>query len=146
MTTGREMQSWSAEAVSGPGRAAGAQAARRHAGQRNHVAGICAEDIVARHYDRQGRAVTDRRWRGRSGEIDLVARDGEDVVFVEVKAARDFATAADRISLRQMARLYGAATEYMDTLPGGGARDLRFDVALVDGQGRIEILENAFAA
>lgn len=109
-------------------------------------AGIAAEESVAAHYRRRGADIAQRRWRGRAGEVDLIARDGDMVVFVEVKKSRSFARAAERISRRQMERIMGAACEFVAGEPKGQLTDMRFDVALVDAQGRIEILENAFAA
>jgi putative endonuclease len=45
-----------------------------------------------------------------------------------------------------MARIYAAAAEFLAGEPNGALTPARFDVALVDGFGRIEVLENAFAA
>lgn len=115
-------------------------------GARSYYAGIAAEDSVARFYDRSGRAVCARRWRGLSGEIDLIARQGAEVIFIEVKQSATHAEAAENLTQRQMDRIYGAASEFLAGEPGGQLTDVRFDVALVDGAGRIEILENAFAA
>ena len=115
-------------------------------GARSYHAGIAAEDSVARFYDRSGRAVCARRWRGLSGEIDLIARQGAEVIFIEVKQSATHAEAAEHLTQRQMDRIYGAASEFLAGEPGGQLTDVRFDVALVDGAGRIEILENAFAA
>ena len=86
----------------------------------------------------------ERRWRGSAGEIDLIVEDGAGLVFVEVKASEDFARAAEQLSERQMGRIYAAASEYLGLMPTGQATETRFDVALVDGVGRVEILEAAF--
>lgn len=90
--------------------------------------------------------ITARRWRGQGGEIDIVARDGEGVIFIEVKAARTHARAAERLGRAQQLRIYEAAAEFLAGEPRGSLTEARFDVALVDATGRIEILENAFAA
>ena len=107
-------------------------------------AGLAAEQIVERYYARTGRPVSERRWRGRGGEIDLIVRDGEGLVFVEVKKARDFARAAERVTRRQMERIVAAASEYLDRMPLGQLTEVRFDVALVDERGQLQVLENAF--
>ncbi len=112
----------------------------------SYQAGLAAEASVLRHYERSGRAIAAQRWRGISGEIDLVAREGARVVFIEVKQSDTHAHAAEHLSARQMARIYGAASEFLEGEPAGQLTEARFDVALVDGKGRIEILENAFAA
>ena len=44
-----------------------------------------------------------------------------------------------------MDRLVGAASEFIAAEPNGQLTDMRFDLAMVDGQGRVEIIENAFA-
>ena len=100
-------------------------------GARSYYAGIAAEDSVARFYDRSGRAVCARRWRGLSGEIDLIARQGAEVIFIEVKQSATHAEAAENLTQRQMDRIYGAASEFLAGEPGGQLTDVRFDVALV---------------
>jgi len=115
-------------------------------GLRSHHAGMAAEDQVARVYDRGGMAVCARRWRCPSGEIDIVARDGDRVIFVEVKQSRTHDEAASHLTPWQMARLWNAASEFLAGEPGGQLTEVRIDVALVDGAGRIEIMENAYAA
>jgi putative endonuclease len=87
-----------------------------------------------------------RRWRGESGEIDLVARDGDRVIFVEVKQSRTHELAASHVTPRQMARVWNAASEFLAGEPRGQLTDVRIDVALVDAVGRVSILQNAYAA
>ena len=108
-----------------------------------HRAGLAAEAQVAADYARRGMATAALRWRGCAGEIDLVARSGAEVIFVEVKKSRSFAAAAARVSPRQIRRLLAAAGEFLDGEPLGSLTPMRFDVALVDVHGRIEVLENA---
>lgn len=115
-------------------------------GRTNYMAGRAAEDIVADRYCRAGQPVVAQRWRGSRGEIDLVARDGNGVIFIEVKKSRDHARAAQNLSRTQLDRIYGTGTEFLATLPNGQLTDARIDVALVDGAGRIEVIENAYMA
>lgn len=119
--------------------------ARRRRGARAHLFGLSAEGQVARHYERAGATVAARRWRGTAGEIDLVLRDGDGLIFVEVKSAATHAAAIARISDRQRSRLCLAATEYLGSEPRGLLTEARFDIALVDARGQIEVLENGFA-
>ncbi|MEM5543819.1 YraN family protein [Sulfitobacter sp. AS92] len=107
-------------------------------------AGIAAENRIAQDYERRGFAIARRRWRGRAGEIDLILRDGAALIFVEVKQSRSFARAAESLSSRQMQRIYRSAEEFLAGEPAGSLTEVRFDVALVDGQGATEIIENAF--
>ncbi|MFG6559891.1 YraN family protein [Sulfitobacter sp. 1A15299] len=107
-------------------------------------AGIAAENRIAQDYERRGFAIARRRWRGRTGEIDLILRNGAALIFVEVKQSRSFARAAESLSARQMQRIYRSAEEFLAGEPAGSLTEVRFDVALVDGQGATEIIENAF--
>lgn len=115
-------------------------------GARSYHAGLAAEDQVAKFYSGSGREVCARRWRGSAGEIDLIARDGAKVIFIEVKQSATHALAAEHLTLRQMERIYASASEFLAGEPAGQLTESRFDVALVNGLGQIEILENAFAA
>lgn len=115
-------------------------------GLTSYHAGRIAEDRVAAAYERLGSDICARRWRGQSGEIDLIARDGAQVIFIEVKKSRTHGWAAESLSRRQMERICASASEFLTGEPAGQNTDCRFDLALVDATGRIEILENAFAA
>jgi putative endonuclease len=109
-----------------------------------HLGGLAAEDAVARHYLAQGLVIAERRWRGRGGEIDLILREPDGgLVFVEVKKSRTLARAAESLSRRQCGRLYAAASEYLGGEPAGQDSAARFDVALMDETGTIEVIENA---
>ncbi|QFT58639.1 hypothetical protein FIU94_07360 [Sulfitobacter sp. THAF37] len=109
-----------------------------------YQAGVAAENRIAQDYERRGFALARRRWRGKGGEIDLILRDGDGLIFVEVKQARDFDRAACSLSARQMQRIYLAAEEFLGSEPAGTLTETRFDVALVDSQGQMRIIENAF--
>ncbi len=115
-------------------------------GARSYHAGLAAEEQVAQLYTRSGREVCARRWRGSAGEIDLIARDGAEVIFIEVKQSKTHAQAAEHLTQRQMQRIYNTGSEFLAGEPRGQMTDVRIDVALVDAQGRIELLENAYAA
>lgn len=121
-----------------------ATAFRRQRGVTAHHGGAAAEGSVEREYCRRGADVAGRRFRGQGGEIDLILRHGEEVIFVEVKKARDFGAAATRVGLRQMQRIAAAASEFLAGEPRGQLTPARFDVALVDSSGGLEIIENAF--
>ena len=120
------------------------QTALQSRGSTSYHAGMAAEDIVATQYARGGYPILQKRWRGSRGEIDLVARDGDSIIFIEVKKSRSHAQAAARLNRRQMDRIYGAGSEFLATQPRGQLTDVRFDVALVDDMGRVDVIENAF--
>jgi putative endonuclease len=112
-------------------------------GLRSYHAGLAAEQAVAGLYESGGYPIAARRWRGSAGEIDLVARDGSAMIFIEVKQAETFAWAAERLTERQMGRIYATASEFIANEPGGQDTEVRFDVALVDARGCIELVRNA---
>jgi len=120
-------------------------AAKRRTGRRAYLAGISAEGQVAKAYDARGADLLETRWRGKGGEIDLIFLENGVYVFCEVKQARSFDAAAERLRPAQMRRMHVAASEYLGTTPKGQLSDVRFDLAVVDGQGRAEIREAAFS-
>jgi putative endonuclease len=117
---------------------------RRQRGLRNHMAGRAAEDQVAARYERAGYPILARRLRTATGEIDLVLRDGAGYIFVEVKSAATHDAAGWLVGPGQVRRILDAAEEYLADSPQGSLTERRFDLALVDGRGRIEVIENAF--
>ena len=121
-------------------------AIRRHKGRMSHYAGEAAEERIATDYLRRGFGIAARRWRGAGGEIDLVVRDGDGLIFVEVKQSRDFAAAASHLSARQILRLQQAAEEFLGGEPRGSLTDVRFDVVLVNAHGEFQVIENALCA
>ena len=113
-------------------------------GSVGYYAGVAAEDCVATHYQQRDCALAAKRWRGRGGEIDLILRQNEQVIFVEVKKSKTFAKAAQRLGRRQMDRLCAAAGEFLASEPKGQLTDVRFDLAMVNGLGAVKVIENAF--
>lgn len=104
-----------------------------------------AESLAAEHLAARGLAVLARNYRVRGGEIDLVCRDGDTLVFVEVRLRRNagYGGAAASITARKRARLVLAARHYL------GRRDdaaCRFDCVLLDAldPARLQWLRNAF--
>ena len=118
--------------------------AKKDRGRMAFHGGQAAEDIVARHYAGLGVALVARRWRGTQGEIDLILREGDVLVFVEVKKSASFRSAGLLVSRSQQQRILSTALEFVAQEPAGLLSDMRFDVALVDGIGAVEIVENAF--
>lgn len=127
--------------MTGPGSHGGANRADK--GARAYLAGLAAEEQVERRYLAQGCQLAARRWRGSIGEIDLIFRQGDLLIFVEVKQSASFATAAEHLTAAQQQRIWRTASEYLADEPGGQDSLVRLDVALVDGQGRIEVIEQA---
>ena len=116
--------------------------ARRTAKQ---LAGDGAEEQAARHLAEHGLAIVARNYRTRLGEIDLVAREGETLVFVEVRqrASAHFGGAAASIDHRKRARIESAARQFLSRL--AQEPPCRFDVVAVD-DGHAEWIRGAFEA
>ncbi|MBO9411506.1 MULTISPECIES: YraN family protein [unclassified Ruegeria] len=110
----------------------------------SYQAGQSAEMRVATDYERRGFSIDHRRWRGAGGEIDLIARDANGLVFIEVKKSSSFDQAASRINRRQMNRICASAAQFLEHEPDGQLTNVRFDAALVDASGAVQIIENAF--
>jgi len=96
----------------------------------NH--GAAAEAIAASFLAAHGLLIVQRNYRCRGGEIDLIARDGATLVFVEVRLRRnrDFGTAAESITAAKRRRLRLAARHYLARL--GREPACRFDAVLLD--------------
>lgn len=123
-----------------------AQNARAERGQRAE-AGACD------YLQRQGLRLVERNYRCVRGEIDLIMRDQETLVFVEVRyrAGQRFGGAAASVDARKQARLVAAALHYLQQHPAAGRRPCRFDVmASVPGEGDVAVeyewIRSAFEA
>jgi putative endonuclease len=91
-----------------------------------------AEEAAARFLAEQGLAIVARNYRTRFGEIDLVARDGATLVFVEVRlrSSQRFGGGAGSIDHRKRARIVSAARLYLAQLKR--EPPCRFDVVTLD--------------
>lgn len=87
---------------------------------------VCATCLLAKGY-----RVLAARHRNPFGEIDLIARRGAVVCFVEVKARENLTDAADAIGFRQRQRVARAAEAYLARHPELAGLSVRFDVMLV---------------
>ena len=94
--------------------------------------GAAAEALAAGYLATRGLTIVQRNYRCRGGEIDLIARDGEVLVFVEVRLRRNraFGTAAESITAAKRRRLRLAARHYLARL--GREPPCRFDAVLLD--------------
>ena len=113
--------------------------------------GKSGENYACRELERRGYAIVARRFRTRSGELDIIAREGETLVFVEVKARRTtrYGTPVEGVTALKRRRLLKMAAEYV-LLRGVCNASCRFDiVSVLFGEGlrpRVEVLKNAFDA
>ena len=79
----------------------------------------------------KGYRVVARRYRTKLGEIDLIARRGRTLVFVEVKARGDLETAIEAVTPRARARILAAADAFVARHPAYADHDRRFDIVAV---------------
>ena len=112
--------------------------------------GQTGEDLACRELERRGYVIVARRYRLRSGEIDIVCRDGRTVVFVEVKTreGKVFGEAAEAVTATKRRRIVALANEYL-ARHRLSDQTCRFDVVSIDmqaGEPRIELFQGAFDA
>lgn len=109
--------------------------------------GQAAEARAARHLESRGLRIIERNYTCRHGEIDLIARDGETLVFVEVRArsSNAFGGAAASITAAKRAKLTRTALHYITGLVSDPP--CRFDAVLLSGEhAPVEWIQNAFEA
>jgi putative endonuclease len=109
--------------------------------------GAVAEDQARRYLEMRGLTLVTRNFRCRAGELDLIMRDGEQLVFVEVRSRRHsrFGTPAESVTRTKQQRLLRAAALYLQRqrldLP------CRFDVVAIlraEVEPQIEWIRDAF--
>lgn len=105
-----------------------------------------AETAALRHLEGRGLVVVERNFRCRGGEIDLIMRDGDAVVFVEVRfrSGRGYGSAAETVDRRKQGRIILAAQYYLLRHPDAAKRPCRFDVVAIGGAEGIDWIQNAF--
>lgn len=112
--------------------------------------GRTGEALAERRLRQAGYTILDRRWRRPEGEIDLVARDGTTLVFVEVRARRGAGRglAIESITPAKAARLARLAELYLVARPDLGEPDWRIDLVAVqlDAAGRLLAVEHIISA
>ncbi len=108
--------------------------------------GRYGERLAARRLGEAGMTVVETNWRCRAGEIDIVARDGDELVVCEVKTRRSTraGTALEAVTPAKLARLRRLAAEWLRAHPGQRAGAVRLDVVAVTlparGAARVEHL------
>ena len=111
--------------------------------------GAYGERVASRYLETAGLVVLARNWRCSAGEVDLILRDGPDVVFCEVKTRRSesFGTPAEAVTATKVRRLRRLAAEWLAE-SGVRPREVRFDVVAVLPQQRgasvVEHIRGAF--
>lgn len=106
--------------------------------------GLSAETRACAYLIAKGFRIAARRWRSPAGEIDIVARRGNLLAFVEVKARGKLDDAAYSVTERQQRRIASAAAAWLADHPEDGARDIRFDALLIAPRSWPRHIEAAF--
>ena len=109
--------------------------------------GRAGEDLAVLHLERVGYVIVGRNVRAGGGEIDVVARDGEVLCFVEVRRRKRTDDALSSVNERKQARVAKAAAAFLIRHVAAGAPlpMCRFDVVAIAGD-RVDLVRNAFQA
>ncbi len=124
-------------------------------GDQRRRLGFFAERLAVRHLRRLGYRILERNLRMGYGELDVVAKQGDTLVFCEVRARRGTDEGGDlireavgaSIDPPKQKRLARLAAGYLQRLPDADGLECRFDVVLLwkrDGVWRVEVIADAF--
>ncbi len=110
--------------------------------------GRVGEDMAAEYLQKCGLRIIERNYRFERGEIDIIAEEGDDLVFVEVKARRndEFGSPEEAVSEEKQEKIYKIADGYLFER-NLDDRPCRFDVVAIEfrnGRSEIRHIRNAF--
>lgn len=105
------------------------------------------ESMAVQYLTEAGYHILERNFRCRTGEIDIIARDGAYLVFVEVKyrASAACGSALEAVDYRKQQSILRVAQYYMVSHGYGTQTNCRFDVVAIQGA-EITLIQNAFGA
>jgi putative endonuclease len=108
--------------------------------------GNLGEEQVAGYVRRRGWEILERNYRFAGREIDIIAKAGDVIVFIEVKKRNQnrWGRGAEAVDYRKRRRIAGVAAHYISARSLSEV-NVRFDVASLDGAS-LEYIENAFQA
>jgi len=112
------------------------------------IQGKAGEDLAARFLERNGLKIIERNYRFERGEIDLIAEEGDELVFVEVKARHStvFGSPEDAVTEEKQEQVHAVAEGYLFEHDIDN-RPCRFDVVAVEfknGKKEIRHIRDAF--
>jgi putative endonuclease len=114
----------------------------------NRSQGKAGEDLACNFLEQNGLKILDRNFRFERGEIDLIAEDGEELVFIEVKARRSntFGAPEDAVTEKKQEQIRAVAEGYLFTHDIDD-RPCRFDIVAIEhrnGSTKIRHIRDAF--
>jgi len=118
-------------------------------GMESYQQGLAGEEIAERYLSQHGYEIVERNFRSQQGEIDLIAREGDDLVFIEVKnySVRSYGTPLSAVNKNKRRSIIHAARTFIYRKRIVGT-NCRFDVITIyrqpDGSRAIELYKNAF--
>ncbi len=119
---------------------------RRSTGQNSHVIGLGAELRARQLLESKSYRILAQRYKTKGGEIDLVAKKGDHLAFVEVKGRKTHDEAAFAVLPRQQARIALAAEIFLGEHAALSGCSASFDVVLVSPTQGCAHIEQAFLA
>jgi putative endonuclease len=110
--------------------------------------GLEGESLAAAYLEQQGYRILERNFRFGHGEVDLIARDGDELVFVEVKTrhGENFGTPEEAMTPKKEALMKKVAEGYLH-VHRIDQQACRFDVVAItfaEGEPRIRLIRDAF--
>lgn len=104
--------------------------------------------MALRHLQAAGLQLIERNFRCRCGEVDLILRDRQTVVFVEVRYRRNarFGGAAESVDTRKQRKIIKAAANFLQRNPEWSRSPARFDIVAIEESRPAEWIQNAFGA
>ena len=111
----------------------------------NRSVGKDKEALAVEYLKKSGYSILERNFYSRAGEIDIIARDRDTIVFVEVKyrKAAGFGIPEEAVNLPKQGKIYKAAMYYIYKCHKSSNVPCRFDVIAVEGE-EIRHYKNAF--
>jgi len=109
-----------------------------------HRRGHMAESVAAVFLMLKGYRILSRRYKTPVGEIDIIARRGNVVVFIEVKTRKAIDTALESVTVKMKRRIERAAEYYLSVHSQQMNKEMRFDVIAISLPFFIRHLDNAW--
>lgn len=111
--------------------------------QNSYTDGVDAEKLAIEYLSNLGFTALEERYKTPYGEIDIISRKDDLIIFVEVKKRKSFGF-DDPISEKQKKRITNAALQYISENPEINELNLRFDCVLIDSSNTVTHIDNAW--